>query len=213
MIKYCPTCNRPSDKFKFIGEFCEVCITDKLKEGIPDSVVIERCKSCERIRTPTGYTQSDKNSLKEAMQQALKSKCSISIVDFDWKIALLKFTCEVDGNQATFEKKIHIKVKKTMCMDCYRRTSGYYEAVIQLRGPREPVDRMLKKFTNFIDVRGAFVSRLDELPNGYDIYMSDKKMAGNFFQYYDLKPKRSYTLYGMKRGNKLYRNIYLLRLS
>ncbi len=212
MIKYCPTCNRSSADFKFIGEFCEVCATKKVREKIPDKILIERCKSCDRIRTPTGYQPADKNSIREAAAQALHSKCDIKIEDFNDHGALVRFTCDIDGNEAVFDKKIVIELKRTMCIDCYRKTSGYYEAVLQLRGPRDPADRMMKKFLNFIETRGAFASRVDELDNGYDIYSSNKEIATNFFQYYDLKPKRSYTLYGTRRGKKVYRNIYLLRL-
>jgi NMD protein affecting ribosome stability and mRNA decay len=37
-------------------------------------------------------------------------------------------------------------------------------------------------------------------------------MANAFFHDYDLKPTRSFRLYGMKRGKKVYRNTYSLRL-
>ena len=213
MIKHCPTCERTSDKVNFIGEFCEVCITGKIKEGIRDKVTIERCKSCERIRTPAGYAVPDKNSLRDAIRQALGTKCNISVEDYDWKAANVRFMCVVDGNPAVFNKKIATDVKRPMCIDCYRRTSGYYEAIFQVRGPRDPVDKMMKKFVNFIETRGAFISRVDELDNGYDIFMSDKKIASTFFEYYGLKPKRSYTLYGLQRGRKVYRNTYMLRLT
>ncbi len=213
MIKHCPTCDRTSDKVSFIGEFCEVCVSGKLKEGIPDRVIIERCKSCERVRTPTGYGIPDKITLRDAIKQGLHTKFDIKVASFDWRHAVVRFSHEVDGNPVSFERSIALDVKKTMCLDCYRKTSGYYEAIFQLRGPRDSVDRMMKRFTNFIETRGAFISRIDELGNGYDIYMSDKKLASAFFEHYELKPKRSYILYGLQRGKKVYRNTYMLRVS
>ena len=213
MIKHCPTCERTSDQVNFIGEFCEVCVTGKIKEGIPSRVTLDRCKSCERVRTPTGYGFSDKITLRDAIKQGLHTKLDIKVASFDWKSAVVRFSCEIDGNPASFEKSIAMDVKRTMCIDCYRKTSGYYEAIFQIRGPRDAVDKMVKRFTNFIETKGAFISRVDELDNGYDIYMSDKAIAGIFFEHYELKPKRSYTLYGLQRGRKVYRNTYMLRLS
>ncbi|HUC38708.1 MAG TPA: NMD3-related protein [Candidatus Acidoferrum sp.] len=212
MTIYCPICNRSSDEFNFVGEFCEVCVTDKLKEKIPSSVTIERCKSCERVHTANGYQEPDKEVIKEVLHRALKTKCNIRVRSFDWKKAVVRFDCDVDGNDAVFDRDVSIVVKRTMCIDCYRKTSGYYEAIFQIRGPRDDADKMLKKFMNFMEKRGAFASRVDELNNGYDIYSSSKTLASSFFQYYDLKPKRSYTLYGLKHGKEVYRNIYLLRL-
>ncbi len=213
VIKHCPTCNRTSDKVRFIGEFCEVCVTGRLKKEVPDKATIERCKSCERIRTPTGYAAPDRNTLKEALQQQIGKRFSITVVRYDWKGADVRLSCDVEGNKAEFEKRIGLDVKRTMCIDCYRRTSGYYEAIFQLRGHRDAAERMMKKFVNFIETRGSFISRLDELDGGYDIYTSDKKVASAFFDYYGLKPKRSYTLYGLQRGRKVYRNTYMLRLT
>lgn len=215
MTKYCPTCNRSSDEFKFVGEFCEVCIADRLKVKVPDSAEIDRCKSCRRIRTRDGYRVPDKNTLKEALSMSMKPRCDIIIRRFDWETesADIRLRWDVDGESIAFDKTIAVKVNSKMCLDCYRRTSGYFEATVQLRGTMEKCDRIMKKLFNFIDTRDAFASRVDELDNGYDIYVSDKKVAGAFFEYYDLKPKRAYTLYGMKSGKKLYRNVYLLRFD
>jgi NMD protein affecting ribosome stability and mRNA decay len=213
MVKHCPTCDRSSDDISFIGEFCEECVTNKLKTGMPDSATIDRCKSCERIRTNFGYEIPDKLSIKDAIGHSLGVKYNVSVKDFDWKSATVRFNLEYQGESVSFEMPIKINVKKTMCIDCYRKTSGYFEAILQLRGPRDLVDKMMARFMKFIGERGAFSSRVDELDNGYDIYMSSKKIAAAFFMHYELKPKRSFTLYGMKNGNKLYRNTYMLRLG
>ncbi len=213
MLKYCPTCNRSSDEVRFIGEFCQVCITEKLSKKIADEAEISRCKSCEKIKTREGFAVPDKNTIKDAISLSLKPKCDIFIDSFDWKEADVRFRCEVDDERVAFTKKIAVKVNKVMCMSCYRRTSGYYEAIVQIRGDSVKCENMMKKLINFIDTRNTFTSRVDEIKNGYDLYLSNKKVASAFFEYYELKPKRSYSLYGVKRGKEVYRNIYLLRLD
>ncbi len=213
MLKYCPTCNRSSNDAHFIGEFCETCIKNKLSKELPIKVSVEVCKSCGRIRTRDGYAPPNKESIQDAISLGIHRKWKISVKDFDWRNALLIFKEEYGNENVKMEKRIAVKTKKTMCTDCYRRTSGYYEAILQIRGPDKKVEEIVSRLMNFISDRGAFSSRVDELENGYNIYISDKKVANAFFEYYELKPGRSYSLYGMKRGKELYRNIYILRLD
>ncbi|MCL4389336.1 MAG: 60S ribosomal export protein NMD3 [Candidatus Marsarchaeota archaeon] len=213
MLRYCPTCNASSDDVRFIGEFCENCVKEKISKGIPDCATLEVCKSCGRIRTHEGYVQASRPAIKDALSLSLGVKWNISVNDFDWKKANLTFRKEYEGEEVAIPKDISIKIKKTMCTDCYRRTSGYFEATVQLRGKPEKVERVMGKLLKFIEARNAFVSRVDELDNGYDIYVSDKTIANAFFEYYELKPGRSYTLHGVKHGKKLYRNTYILRLE
>ena len=68
------------------------------------------------------------------------------------------------------------------------------------------------KLTKYVEANGAFISKTEKEGTGIDMYISNKKLVSAFFMLYRLKPKRSYTLYGMKHGKELYRNIYALRL-
>lgn len=213
MLKYCPTCNRSSDDVHFIGEFCEICIKEKLAKGLPSNVTLEVCKSCGRIRTRDGYASPNKESIADAISAGVGGKWKISIKEFDWKRADVIFKQEYGDERVKMEKEIEVKVKKPMCIDCYRQTSGYYEAIFQIRGPESKVENIMAKLMKFISTRNTFTSRVDELENGYDIYLSDKKVANSFVEYYELKPGRSYSLYGVKNGKELYRNIYILRLE
>ncbi len=213
MIKYCPICNRSSDKFRFVGEFCEVCVADKMKKNIPDRIEIERCKSCGRIRAKEGYIQLDNGTLREAVKRSLGTKCEVKIVKQKEKSAVVNFHCEADYGYADFDKEIMLNFRKIMCIDCYRKTSGYYEALVQLRGVQQKADKAMSKITRYVEKNGAFISRIDETEHGIDIYISDKEMMNHFFQLYKMKPKRSFTLHGVKNGRRIYRNVYLLRFD
>jgi nonsense-mediated mRNA decay protein 3 len=213
MLKYCPTCNRSSEDVHFIGEFCELCIKEKLAKSLPSGVTLEVCKSCGRIKTREGYFNSNKEAIADAVSSSVGGKWKIAIKEFDWKHATVTFKQEYGDEWVKIDKEIEVKVKKPMCIDCYRQTSGYYEAILQIRGPDSKVESTMAKLMKFISVRNTFTSRVDELENGYDIYLSDKKVANAFFEYYELKPGRSYSLYGLKNGKELYRNIYILRLE
>ncbi|HIH50177.1 TPA: hypothetical protein HA291_01835, partial [Candidatus Micrarchaeota archaeon] len=89
---------------------------------------------------------------------------------------------------------------------------GYYEALVQLRGDWDRINSLIRNITKYVERRNGFIAKIEKVENGKDVYLSDKLMANAFFHDYDLKPTRSFRLYGMKRGKKVYRNTYSLRL-
>ncbi|MEM3841521.1 MAG: NMD3-related protein, partial [Candidatus Micrarchaeaceae archaeon] len=121
--------------------------------------------------------------------------------------------CEVEGGErVAFEKKLRFKKTHEMCTDCFRRRSGYFEAIVQLRGDKFLIGRMFSRITSFMEKHNAFVAKTEEHDFGVDMYLSDKAVANEFFKESKLKPDRSYVLFGMKKGRRLFRNIYSLKL-
>ncbi len=210
---YCPICNKSSDDIRFIGEFCEDCIIKALKKRIPDSAEVYQCKSCERIKVGMDNLKLSKDALTSTLKTAIKAQgCDFKVVSYSKTDALLRFKCDVDSSTVGFDKSISLRIRKWMCKDCVRKVSGYYEALVQIRGDTFLVEKMLKKIEAYVERNGAFVAKKERINSGYDLYISDKKLVSYFFALYKLKPERSYTLYGMKKGKKLYRHIYSLRL-
>ena len=84
MIKHCPTCNRTSDKTRFIGEFCEFCVTDRLRKHVPDIIKLSYCKRCGRIRIPGRHSEIDRMSLMSAIKMQLpKIKMESEVLSYD----------------------------------------------------------------------------------------------------------------------------------
>jgi NMD protein affecting ribosome stability and mRNA decay len=81
-----------------------------------------------------------------------------------------------------------------------------------LRGSGERINNLIKKITKYVERREGFITKIEIVENGKDVYVSDKLIMNEFFKDYELKPKRSFRLYGMKRGKKLFRNTYSLHL-
>ncbi len=74
--------------------------------------------------------------------------------------------------------------------------------------------RMADKISRFLERRDSFVSKSERVKNGIDLYVEDKLVMNSFFDIYkNIRPKRSYTLAGMRNGKRLYRNTYLIDLS
>jgi nonsense-mediated mRNA decay protein 3 len=214
MIKHCPTCDRTSKDALFIGEFCEFCVTAKASKNFPTYAAVEYCKRCGRIKTNEGHVEFTKRALGAVLAKELcNSKCKIDVRDFGEKSAKVFVTVTIgDEDRVGFEKEIKLKTSHMICQDCYRKSSGYYEAVFQIRGEKEGVNAMMQKVKRFLEARGAFISKIDEHDTGIDVYVSDKAMMKTFFLYNKLKPKASYTLYSIKQGRKVYRDTYMLRI-
>ncbi len=212
IIKYCPVCNRSSDQARFVGEFCEFCVIDKVRQNAPTHAAVSQCRGCLRIRTREGYKKPSNESMASAISASVKGKFKIDVMGFTEKHADVNLTYETDGGSVTFESGMELKRTHEMCTECFRRRSGYFEATVQLRGNPERIESMLRKLTRYVERRKAFVTKVESVTNGIDVYTSDKLITSGFFKDYELKPGRSYTLYGLKHGNKLYRNTYLLRL-
>ncbi len=213
MLKYCPTCERSSKEIRFIGEFCEACIIKKLAKRLPNTIKVSYCKRCERLKAPGGYVEFDNKALASVITHDVCERNSTAKVkSFDGDVTVVDFIYNVEGEQVHVEMKEGIEKKHLICRDCYRKSSGYYEALVQLRGDRIRMENMVTKIKNFLASNSAFITKIEELDEGLDVYVSDKKAMNAFFLYSRINPKRSYTLYGIKEGREVYRNIYALRL-
>ncbi|MCL5105795.1 MAG: 60S ribosomal export protein NMD3 [Candidatus Marsarchaeota archaeon] len=219
-MKYCPTCNRNSNENRFIGEFCETCTIKKINAEVSESAEITQCKDCGKIKTNQGYAKLDKLSLSAILQKLLKkSFVKIKAVDFDKSIINAQFSIFKNGEKVRFEKHILFSIKKSMCDQCYRRHSGYYEALVQLRvsgnefheKEMSRLEKIASNLTKYIEAGNGFITKIEKSKNGLDVYTSDKKATSAFMSLRKFKPKVSFTLYGLKNGKKVYRNIYLLK--
>jgi NMD protein affecting ribosome stability and mRNA decay len=217
MIKYCPTCNRSSNEARFIGEFCEFCVADKISASILSSAEVEKCRSCGRIRAPEGFVDMDDATLAAALMKSMHlTDCKLEVKGVDEKrqSATVRITCGEGGDRVSFDKTIHVKFLRTMCQSCYRRSSGYYEALVQLRGSPRNVETIAESITKFVEARNGVITRTERVPHGYNMYIVDKELANAYFMMHrSLSPHRSYKLFGVKKGKRLFRNIYSLHLA
>lgn len=152
-------------------------------------------------------------SLQRAVKIELKLPFEVKATGHTAKEIDATLITEVDGDRVSFNKTFEYKIAHETCQRCYRISSGYFEAVVQLRGDRGRIDNLIAKITKYVQRRGGFIAKVDEMKEGRDVYVSDKMMMNTFFKDYDIKPVRSYRLYGERRGERLYRNTYALHFE
>lgn len=213
MVKYCPICNRSSNDFKFYGEFCEVCTKEMFDKKLPKEVHVDKCRVCRRIRLGNSFVEENRASIEEELKHEIpKYKISVKSYDENLKLADAEISVDVNGEKLVLEKRISIKYNKTICKQCSRRLGGYYEAVFQVRGEKEEVERFKNSLKNFFEANNEFITREEELESGVNIYLSSKKLAENYLSMFKIKATKSYTLHTVKNGKKLYRNTYSIQL-
>lgn len=214
MVKHCPTCHRTSKEARFYGEFCEFCMRDKLEKKLKPALEVPWCKRCERVDTGgRQFKDEDEVSVEAALQNDLKGYKVRLIKYDDHKSARVEVTETLHGEELSLEKDFELKFKNTICDKDYRIAAGYYEAVLQLRGSAQRAKTFIGRITRYFERNDQFISRIMVVDGGYDVYLSDKKLAAHFIEMQGLKPTTSYTLYGVKSGKKVYRNTYAIRFE
>jgi nonsense-mediated mRNA decay protein 3 len=208
----CPTCNRSSKECRFIGNFCEFCATDMAKRQAPQNVAVEQCRLCGRVRIKGKYWDVDRDSLKAIIEYEMKMPgWNAEVVSFKDRDALVRFYYSTEKD-ISFEKSVHLKITHKTCDECFKKSAGYYEAVVQLRGNAARVEKEMGRIDKFMQGRNAFVTKVEKLEGGYDIYVSSKGLISEYIMQRKLKAKKSFTLYGVREGKQIYRNTYFLRL-
>lgn len=93
----------------------------------------------------------------------------------------------------------------------------YYEAIIQIRPAKEEILNFIKK--RIEERKGVFVSKIEELKTGVDLYISDQRFARALASKLrktfkgEVKLTRKLHTVSKRTGKKLYRVTVLFRLK
>ncbi|BCS91295.1 MAG: NMD protein affecting ribosome stability and mRNA decay [Candidatus Micrarchaeota archaeon] len=209
MAIYCPFCNASSDEKDFIDNICIDCYIKRNVREQDLNIEIYRCKSCGRVKYKDEFYKEDSAILKSIINSKLEKK-GIKIID----IADDSFYAEISSfNSKAYTKlKIVLDYKQTICKRCSLMKSSYYEAIVQIRASVTTTEVIIKRLLRFVNLKGEFVSKIEYLKNGADVYVSSKKIMNEFFaNHTKIKPQVSYKFSKYIDGKPFYKNIYLLR--
>ncbi|MDE1762476.1 MAG: hypothetical protein KGH78_04790 [Candidatus Micrarchaeota archaeon] len=211
MAKHCPICNRSSEEAHFYGEICEFCTIERLGNTLPSEAKITICKRCGRVNYNGEFVEQDRKVLESILQRQFK-EFDLQLISYIEAAAIVELN-KYEDNIEGIRKEIALRYLKVMCPQCNRKSAGYYEAVVQLRGSKERVAKMYARIEKYFLANEQFIARVERANNGVDMYLSSKKLTSAFMAERGLKPTMSYELHGMKNGRRLYRNTYALHLD
>lgn len=211
MEKICPRCGARSTERKFIENFCADCFKSFIDLDLPAAVEIPVCRQCDRVKL---REWREKDS--EAIGQFVLRACGIKEPSAKIHVSSegecrIELKSEREDARIEVEDRVGIKFVQTLCDRCSRTSSGYYEAIIQLRGAAEKVERMRAKMQPVLEAN-SFISKLIESKRGVDFYVGSRKAAEEALAEFGLTPLISNKLYGVKDGQRVYRTTFSVRL-
>lgn len=207
MVKICPRCGISSDKRRFAGSFCSVCAPIKLT--VPEKIEFMRCPRCERIRIEKEWKEEGKVDFAGIVLKQCRGDIRSS--EFDPSTGELSLIVEQSGAFVEIKKKVEIAYEKNLCIDCSRTASGYFEAIIQLRGDEARVMKRAEEVTKLVSKKN-FIAKRAELKEGIDLYVGDRNTAISTLNSLKLGYFRTETLAGERDGKRLYRTTLAVRV-
>lgn len=235
--KFCPKCGKKETKNNpLVDEICQECFSKNdplLKDYKEQKVII--CPSCSSYMDKNKWLPPLSNNkelnIKEIIRHILPEKLKFSnfakvakvTIEFDdsrfKKSGVIQVYVTLNGKIDNIDSKdeytLPVRIEKSLCNNCKKNSSSYYEAIIQVR----PKDDVLLDFieTNIREDSRISVTKFEESKHGYDLYITSKNYLRNILpkvkSKFKIESKISKTLFGKKDGKDVYRITLLLRLK
>ncbi|MEM4348762.1 MAG: NMD3-related protein [Candidatus Anstonellaceae archaeon] len=201
MPRFCPICGQPDSAVSFLGEFCFSCASKKMRQSYKVSITIcQRCNSIlDRARKKKECT------LQQEVLRLLKLKDERVSVSEDLK----KIIIQTEAGELFHPLKVSLQ--KSVCLECGKAASQYFEAIIQLRGDFRLIDKKANQIYSCLQ-KSTFISKIEHLKEGIDIHVGSRKEAISCLNLLGLGFLRTEKLAGQRQGRRLYRTTLLVRL-
>ncbi len=209
--KFCPICGKITEEL--IEGLCEKCFALKFLGKLPSKIVIKVCSKCGRIRFGGKLVSLEKVLEKKLGKFALPENFRLTYRIVNSKVVLTIYRRKKEIGR----KEIELKAEKIICKTCKLKLQGYFESKLQLRGDfSEEAKEVIEGFIKGIGKDEFFISKVEKLKEGYDIYLSSKKLAKIVLKFlkkqYNFETKVSRSLWGIKEGKRFYKDTVLVRI-
>ncbi len=209
---FCIVCNAPA----MTGNYCRKHFLEKHVLFSISNETVQYCRQCSAYTWKDRQFANEKDMIQKLSSGTRKTKYAISSCTHTAKHhgGKIHVTLACRGTIDSIEKKeshdFLIFVHKQLCLNCSRKSGGYYEAALQVRG--EHAARIHKFIMR--NMHSSGVTSMAETENGFDVRVIKKTDAAALSKMlksegYDVRT--SYKLVKEKKGEKLYRNFYVIR--
>lgn len=218
---------------KVYESLCEKCFLERHKLAeLPEFLDIEMCKECGNFLVGSKWIKEPQERVVDMIiDRAISYENIVDNSHFkvqffpedEMNIAIV-VECDMFVDDLRTSKEIQSKVrfKPSQCVNCTRKKSHYYEAVLQIRADRrglseEEMDAVYEYVNERVDgASDAFISEEEKIHGGWDFHLSSKALARNISKelasMYGAQEESSAKLIGMKEGKELYRVTHSVRL-
>jgi len=236
---FCPECGNSNSEM--IEGLCKECFLKQFSIlKIPEKIEITVCAHCNARLEEGKWRESniiEEEIIYRALERAIEINTLVENEEIDLNIIQMRGTiaeCNIEAVAIVLGEKIHqsfdmeVKIITTVCPDCSKRNSGYYEAVIQFRADKRELlrseisqaDEIVKKTLNsqFSRNKLAYLVEKINMKEGIDYYIgsykSAKKISSNLINRFGGVVKESPRLIGQNKstGKGIYRIWISVRL-
>ncbi len=225
-MKVCPSCGVSEDRKPFVGFFCIDCYLERNPPIKSVKKEVKRCPTCGRVFIDNRWQDFSLERLSRYLERSIKlsdevERPIVTVAFGNETTKGIEFTVMVrgiiKGTPVTYRYIDTLLFKKEQCPYCAKRYGGYFEAVLQLRGPkwREAYNFSLTFLSTQKDPM-AFISKEVVKKEGIDIYVGSKRVVEKLLRKAKLKGwivKRSFEHVTEKDGKPVNRLIGLIRVD
>lgn len=195
---FCPECGNSDSEM--IGRLCKQCFLKHfLILKIPEKIEVTVCAHCNAKFEEGKWKESnilEEEIIYRALEIAIKIDPLVEKEEIELEIIQRRGTiaeCYIEVSAFVLGEKIHqsyeteVRLKKTVCPDCSKINSGYYEAVIQFRADNRELTKdeiidtteIVKKSldTQFKRNKLAYLVEKVDMKEGIDYYIGSYKAA------------------------------------
>ena len=186
MSRFCVECGvEESVNTPLFNNLCLNCLleTHDLFE-VRRGLIVHVCRKCSSIKAGNKWIKASNtveihNLISNISARNIKSILGVEVVDVSLKsLEIYSSVLEVEvkalisNNPISRVLRVNVEWVKDVCPSCLKRSSGSYEAVIQVRAFN--YDEKVKKFKNtLIHVFQDNILEVDEVSKGYNIKVLD----------------------------------------
>ncbi|MEW6011387.1 MAG: 60S ribosomal export protein NMD3 [Euryarchaeota archaeon] len=195
---FCPQCG--SSDTQLVEGLCKTCF---LKEfyllKLESEIIVTLCTSCHSQIQEGKWKElglPEEEIIYQALEENIHVSPMVENVEIELEIIHRRGSladCRVIakgvvfGEEITQEYKTTVRLNKTVCPDCSKIASGYYESVIQLRADNRPLyqeeialaDEIIALNLNKLEKKNrmAYITQRTPMKEGMDYYIGSQKAA------------------------------------
>jgi nonsense-mediated mRNA decay protein 3 len=220
----CPKCGSSSDKKEFFEAFCIDCYPFNIR--LPKDLQLDLCKRCGQMKLKGEWQAYNRRKVEEWVASRCRGGFESCVYSLDERSSsrarerssrdlgsrVLSFQFRNGDRKKTIIRNWELKTVDTTCQNCSRISGGYFEAILQLRGDTDKVERKAQKLGTELG-RKTFISKWEEMHGGLNLYVGSTRVVFEILQKLGLKPSKiSKKLTGRREGKKMYRTTFAVRV-
>lgn len=229
--KFCPRCAKVTSNL-FDGICSDCYLETKTIVEAPQNVRVLLCR-CGRSNEKRTWVlnESMKGMIERIVGMNLKTDNGTCIrivyepfvINGKTKVPIM-IHAEKSIDDSLIEKCVNLNlvIVPQTCDVCSRVSGGYYEAIIQIRGPKCRQDQILELVKDKVKLyketdKYSFITQVQVSKVGIDVYLGSIKIAQKIEleskRIYNVTSKITHSVQGVKDGKTIKRMTILLRVS